>query len=727
MKDLTWFAPDGTEMTDEQWQAPGVRTLAVQFAGDAIDDRGPRGERIVDDTLLVILNADERPVAFTLPNHAPARRWEVVFDTVHASFTAAHGEHDGGATYRVAERSVVCLRRLPRVRRSRRGMSAADLVPDSYVDAYRKRRTDRARGPRGRAGGDGPRVRRGAAGRRPCRGRAAREASCRSRARSCSRTARGSAGSRRSPPDTPFGYHRLTRDDGSDALLIAGPGRCHLPPGLREWGWAVQLPTTRSRRSWGIGDLGDLRELAAWSRRVGAGFLTVSPLGAPNPTAEPEPSPYFASTRRFGSPLALRAEELPGAIELDELAEAGRALNGGRLVDRRRAIALKMRALERTWAHGGFDRARLRGVARGAGSRARALGHLLRPRRAPRAGLAVLAVDAARPRPVRRSRQVMAEAPHRIAFHAWIQWCFDLQLAAASAEVRRIADMPVGVDPGGFDAWDWQDHAGARRLDRRARRPIQRDRPGLGDAARSSRIGCGRRVTEPFIETIRAQLRHAGGLRIDHVLGLFRLWWVPKGMIDGAYVHYPTDELLEIVAIESHRAGAIVIGEDLGTVPAGVRRELRRRRMLSTRLALFERGPRRPDTRARPSPVSRRMTFRPMAGAVTGSDLDDQAASGVQPDPDGLAKLRARLLAAAGVEEDAGLEEVVLGLHAALAASPSALVAATLEDALRMERRPNLPGTVSAQRPNWSLPLPVPVEDLGGDVRVRSLIRVLGR
>jgi isoamylase len=117
VKDLTWFAPDGTEMTDRQWQAPGVRTLAVQLAGDAIDDRGPRGERIVDDTLLVIYNADDHPIAFTLPNHEAARRWDVVFDTVHHSFAAAHGQHDGGAVYRVAERSVVCLRRLPRVRR----------------------------------------------------------------------------------------------------------------------------------------------------------------------------------------------------------------------------------------------------------------------------------------------------------------------------------------------------------------------------------------------------------------------------------------------------------------------------------------------------------------------------------------------------------------------------------------------------------------------------------
>ncbi|HSJ00714.1 MAG TPA: glycogen debranching protein GlgX [Patescibacteria group bacterium] len=121
VKDLTWYAPDGAEMTDEQWQAPGVKTLGVQFAGDAIDERGPRGERIVDDTLLIILNADDRPVAFTLPNHEAAKRWELVFDTVHATFSAATGEFESGSTYRVTERSVVCFRRLPRVRRTSNG------------------------------------------------------------------------------------------------------------------------------------------------------------------------------------------------------------------------------------------------------------------------------------------------------------------------------------------------------------------------------------------------------------------------------------------------------------------------------------------------------------------------------------------------------------------------------------------------------------------------------
>ncbi len=602
-------------------------------------------------------------------------------------------------------------------------MSASDLVPESYVDAYRKRRTiaPEVRAAVLAAMGPAPDEEPDDAGRvviarpgdrLPEPGELVLE----------DRTRLGRIEAL--PKDAPLGYHRLTRDDGREALVISGPGRCHLPPGLREWGWAVQLATTRSRQSWGIGDLGDLRELAAWSRRVGAGFVTVSPLAAPNPTAEPEPSPYFASTRRFGSPLALRAEEIPGALELDELAEAGRALNGGRFIDRRRAMALKMKALERTWAHGGFDRAAFEAwrAVQGKSLERWALFCVLAERHGPGwTSWPSVLHDPDDP----AAKQVAAEAPHRISFHAWVQWCFDLQLAAASAEVRRIADMPVGVDPGGFDAWDWQE-----QLALGASVGVPADRFSVKGQDWGMPPFIPHRLREagyrPFIETIRAQLRHAGGLRIDHVLGLFRLWWVPKGMTDGAYVRQPTDELLEIVALESHRAGAIVIGEDLGTVPSGVRRELRRRRMLSTRLALFERDP--PDRYPRHALAGVTTHDLPtIAGLFTGSDLDDQAASGVQPDAGGLATLRARLLAAAGVDEDAGLDEVVLRLHAALAASPSALVVATLEDALRVERRPNMPGTVAAQRPNWSIPLPVPVEDLGGDVRVRALVRALDR
>ena len=528
------------------------------------------------------------------------------------------------------------------------------------------------------------------------------------------------------PSDAPFGYHSLLHDDGQRQLVIAGPGRCHLPSGLREWGWTVQLATTRSRRSWGIGDLGDLRELAEWTAAVGGGFLVVSPLGAPNPGPDPEPSPYFPSSRRFGSPLAIRADEVPGAGDLDDLAAAGGALNGAPVVDRRRALGLKMAALERAWRDGRYDRDAFATWRAAAGPSLErwatfcVLTERLGPgwRRWPSAlrdPAAAVVAEAAR-----------AEAD-RVAFHAWVQWCFDLQLEAASRSLRRIADLPVGVDPGGFDAWEWQDQLA---LGASVGAPPDRFNRAGQDWSLPPFVPHRLREAHyrPFIETIRASLRHAGGLRMDHVLGLFRLWWIPAGHGPelGAYVRYPTDELLEIVALESHRAGAIVIGEDLGTVPPGVRRELHRRRMLSTRLALFERQrPARYPRQALAGVTTHDLPT--VAGTWSGADLDDQAAAGISPDAEGLAALRARLLAAMGAGEGAGLEDVVLGLHRALAASPSALVAATLEDALRAERRPNIPGTVSAQRPNWSIPLPIPVEDLGGDVRVRSLVRALRR
>jgi 4-alpha-glucanotransferase len=212
------------------------------------------------------------------------------------------------------------------------------------------------------------------------------------------------------------------------------------------------------------------------------------------------------------------------------------------------------------------------------------------------------------------------------------------------------------------------------------------------------------------------------------VLGLFRLWWIPEGADPGAgaYVRYPTDELLEIVAIESERAGAVVIGEDLGTVPPGVRSELRRRRVLSTRLALFEaRPPARYPRQAFAAVTTHDLPT--IAGAWTRSDLDDQERAGVTPDPAGMEALRRRIARSADEPPDAPLEDVIDGVHRRLAASPSALVAATLEDALRVERRPNLPGTASDQRDNWSIPLPLPLERIVADRRVRRLTDALRR
>jgi 4-alpha-glucanotransferase len=523
----------------------------------------------------------------------------------------------------------------------------------------------------------------------------------------------------RLPPDVPFGYHHVTGDDGHDWLLITGPGSCQVPPGLRGWGWAVQLAATRSRRSWGIGDLGDLRDLATWSAGVGASFLAVSPLGAPNPGPMPEPSPYYPSTRRFGNPIHLGVTDVPGAKALG--AAAGE-LNDGRWIDRPAIWARKREALERAWASGAardaFDAWRASDA--GAALERWAAFSVISERRGP--GWHSWPAELRRPNAP--ALEGIARDP-ATDFHAWLQWCFDRQLAAASTPLRRIADMPVGVDPGGFDAWDWQDQLA---IGVTVGAPPDRFNTVGQDWGLPPFVPHLLRQAGyvPFIETIRAQLRHAGGLRIDHVLGMFRQWWIPAGSdpSDGAYVRYPTDELLEIVAIESHRARAIVIGEDLGTVPPGVRAELRRRKLLSTRLALFERTePARYPRQAFAAVTTHDLPT--IAGLWRGSDLDDQAAAGLRPNLAGNAILHRRLTDAAGLGADASLATLTSALHRRLAAAPSALVAATLEDALGVEERPNLPGTVASQRDNWSLALPVPIEELGDHPGVRAVVEAL--
>jgi 4-alpha-glucanotransferase len=530
------------------------------------------------------------------------------------------------------------------------------------------------------------------------------------------------------PRDAPHGYHELVTDDGQRQLLITGPGRCHLPRGLRAWGWAIQLSTLRSRASWGIGDFGDLREFARWSGAQGAGFVGVSPLSAPNPSPNPEPSPYYPSTRRFLNPLHLRITDVPGAEALDlaELAAAGRALDDERTIDRARVHATKAAALDELWAAGRFDREAFDAWRGDQGE------PLERWSRFCVLSERLGAGWQAWPEPFRdpagpEVTRVALEARDRVAFHAWVQWLADGQLAAASEGLRRVADMPVGVDPGGFDAWDWQDQLA---LGASVGAPPDRFNTAGQDWGLPPFIP--HRLQEahyrPFIETVRQQLRFAGGLRIDHVLGLFRLWWIPAGhgAARGAYVRYPTDELLEIVALESQRARAVVVGEDLGTVSPGVRTELRRRRVLSTRLVLFEKT----APSGYPAQSFAAVTTHDLptvAGAISGTDLRDQAAAGVTPDPAALALLRGRLRAAAGVGADADAETVAGALHRRLAASPSVLVAATLEDALGVEERPNLPGTVIAQRPNWSISLPVPLEDLDTHPGVRATVDALRR
>jgi 4-alpha-glucanotransferase len=299
----------------------------------------------------------------------------------------------------------------------------------------------------------------------------------------------------------------------------------------------------------------------------------------------------------------------------------------------------------------------------------------------------------------------------RVGFHSWVQWLLHVQLERASREIALLHDFPVGVNGNGADAWAWQD---VLAVDASVGAPPDRYSRNGQDWGLPPFVPVRLRARryEPFIETLRGVLRYGGGLRVDHVMGLFRLFWIPRGCkpTEGGYVRYPTDDLLAIVALESHRAGAFVVGEDLGTVQPGVRERLAELGILSYRVLWFESGP--PESYPGLALASATTHDLPtIPGIWTGSDVAAQQRLGFEPDAGTFTELRRRLSSLSGVPEGGPVEAVVEGTYAALGRAPSAIVTATLEDALAVEERPNMPGTFGTW-PNWSLALPAPLEEI---------------
>jgi 4-alpha-glucanotransferase len=529
----------------------------------------------------------------------------------------------------------------------------------------------------------------------------------------------------RLPPDLPYGYHRIVVGDGPARRLIVTPGRCYLPDGLREWGWAASAYALRSHTSWGMGDLGDLRRLAEWSARRGAGMLLINPLHAADPHPA-EPSPYSPGSRCWRNPLYLKVEEVPGAahagLDLDGLAKKGRALSSLRHIDRAAVFELKSAALELLWERfsgdDDFDRycedhgqllddfatfvvlAEIHGPDRHAWAQ-----ELRHPRSAAVAR-------------VRRERAA------RVDYHKWLQWLLERQLTDASQHLRLINDLAIGVGHGGADAWIWQDVFASGMTIGAPPDDFNLSGQNWG-VLPFDPWNLQAAEYEPFIALIRSALRNAGGLRYDHVMGLFRLFWIPEGAsaADGTYVRYPFGDLLDIIALESHRAGGVIVGEDLGTVEPYVREELARRAVLSYRLMWFEPSPPTDYPEHALAAVTNH-DLPTIPGVWTGADLRDQKRAGVRPNYEFADAVRAKLTAAAGGTEGDAVEEVVAGAYRALAGAPSALLAATLEDAFGVTERPNLPGTVS-EHPNWSLALPYTLEEIDdhpGPLRLSEIL-----
>ncbi len=530
-----------------------------------------------------------------------------------------------------------------------------------------------------------------------------------------------------------------------DGLLVA-PRACPLPP--RTWGWMVQLYGVRSRCSWGMGDLRDLASLARWSAAdAGAGFLLVNPLHAAAPGFPQEPSPYFPASRRFANPIYLAIEELPevGLLppeERDEVLALGteaRARNETERIDRDAVWRAKSRALELLF--------RVESPSRRAA--------LAEYRAREGQGLADYATWAAlaerHPGPyqewpaelrhpssaaVARAREELAE---RITFHAWLQWLCDEQLAEAQRCAREagmpvglVHDLAVGCDPGGADAWAQQDvlargmTVGAPPDSFNQKGQDWRLPPWRPDRLRA--VGY-----QPFRDLVRALLKDAGGIRIDHAMGLFRLFWVPEGCspAEGTYVRYDADALLGILAYECHAAGAVAVAEDLGTVEPGVPETLRGNGILGSAVLWFE------DGRAAEYPEAA-FTSITTHDLPTARGFWTDAALAVQEELDLLGEGRsveeqrkqndedrARVLALLRAEglvgDDPSLDELVVAMHEFVARTPSLMVAVALGDALGDPRQPNMPGTKD-EYPNWRLPLPVSLDDLDADERLRAVV-----
>ncbi|MFF2192260.1 4-alpha-glucanotransferase [Streptomyces sp. NPDC058157] len=538
----------------------------------------------------------------------------------------------------------------------------------------------------------------------------------------------------------PLGVHRLTAEapDGrtAEATLIVAPDRAPAAP-ERVHGLLVQLYSLLSERSWGMGDLGDLAELARWAARThGAGFVQVNPLHAAVPDTPTDPSPYRPASRRFPDPVYLRVEDLPeweACPQREALAElAGRGgelrrevLEKGALIDRDAVWALKRAALELLYAVP-------RTPAREAAYRAY--------RAAQGQGLDLHAAWCA---------AAAGEDPEeRAEFHAWLVWLTDTQLTdaqraarEAGMEVGIVHDLAVGVHPEGSDARHGPLHA----------RHVSVGAPPDAFNARGQDWGLPpwrpdvleAHAYAPFRALLRGVFRYAGAVRIDHVMGLFRLWWIPEGTppAEGTYVSYDGEAMLAVLVLEAHRAGAVVVGEDLGTVEPRVREALARRGILGTSVLWFERDwsgdgrPLAPEAwRADCLATATTHDLPPTAAKLAGAhvELRDRLGLLTRPVEEERAEDAADTAQWLRVLDGLGLEAkdeegAVRALYAFLLRTPARLVGVWLPDAVGDRRPQNLPGTWD-QYPNWRLPVadaagrPLTLEALTASPRANALL-----
>jgi len=575
------------------------------------------------------------------------------------------------------------------------------------------------------------------------------------------------------PADLPVGWHTVRAeqrafgaaeaDRTASATLAITPERLGDPPTRpgrqRGWGLMAQLYSVRSRGSWGLGDFADLADLAAVSGARGADFLLINPIHAAEVTSPIEPSPYRPATRRFLAPLYVRPEDIrevayltPAEREVVEAARAPAAAGNDdpERIDRDAVWAAKRLALDAVFAVplSTARRAELDAFAAREGQPLQdfALWCALEEHYAGRERPAEL--DDIHSPLVAALRTQLAE---RVAFHVWLQWIADQQVADAQAAATAsgmaigiMHDLAVGVHPQGSDAWSLREMyatgmaVGAPPDMYNQQGQTWNQPPWLPRALAEAGYA-------PLRDMIRTLLRHAGALRIDHVIGLFRLWWIPAGLGPGAgtYVRYDHEAMIGVLLLEAHRAGAVLIGEDLGNVEPWMRDYLASRGVLGTSVLWFEREGEgfRPPEQYRRSLLATVNThdLPPTAGYLADEHVALRARLGLltRPVEDELADADAEraamlaLLRERGLLGDAPSEaEVIEALNVLITASPSQLLGVALVDAVGERRTQNQPGT-DREYPNWQIPLAGPdgrvvmLDDLADNDRFTALTRAV--
>ncbi len=586
------------------------------------------------------------------------------------------------------------------------------------------------------------------------------------------------------PPTS--GYHRLTlRDHATHALLassqlIVTPSRCYTPPllagGVRIWGLALQLYALRSHRNWGIGDFTDLCNAVGLAAAAGADFIGMNPLHALFPCRPDAASPYSPSNRAALNVLYLDVEAIDDFLHCkpartrvysQAFQSALARLRAFDHVDYGGVARLKFEILALL-----FDRFRAHELGANPGERGRAFREFQRRRGAALklqglfdalqeyitattgtpAGWPGWPVECRPPTAV-GDEDLYRRHADRAEYFQYLQWQAELQLAGASDDARACGlaiglytDFAVGADGGGAETWSQSAvyapdmHIGAPPDGFNLNGQDWGLPPMLPHRLRAAGYA-------PFVTALRASMRRAGALRIDHVMALMRLFWVPAGMApaDGAYVAYPFPELLGIVALESQRNRCLVIGEDLGTIAPGVRAALAGAGVLSYRPLYFERTPEGEFAPPETYPVQALVTvgthdLPTLAGFWAGRDIATRTRLGLLPDDESRAAelaLRAvdrkRLLRAlehAGVLDSAETTrrmtvDLMLAVHRFLARTPSMVMAVQLEDVFGQYMQMNLPSTSEDQYPNWRRKLNIPLESWLANRRFAALARML--